>query len=220
MLYLYIFCLTVFFFCSGCENEKSNSVQHSNSNESFTDTVGVKIIDTIPIEVSLKVTPFSMDSIMAYVTFFNKGNKSMWIYSPILRDTPLSVNSFVILDKKNSKLPFIGQVNKHNNSFRSLDSLPLVIPDLSTKNLIEFGLQDSIQAKFNLSRTYDFKILKGRHEKYFRIEYTCFFPYIEDGRHIFRDNNALKVIQPVYFIVSTIRKEPESFRLKIELPTN
>lgn len=64
------------------------------------------------------------------------------------------------------------------------------------------------------------KVLKERQKKYFKIEYTYPFPYIENGSHIYRDTDALNVIQPVYFVVSTVKKAPESFRLEIDFQIN
>jgi hypothetical protein len=190
-----------------------------NQRSEFTDTFGVALVDTIPVEVKIKIGAFSLDSIIANVTLKNKWHSTIWLYSPLLRDSFMAANAFTIIDKKHINIPFIGSDPKRRFRSRIPDSsYVLAVHDIRPDNLLGFKCNDSIQLTCNLAKVHDFRYLKMRGEEYFRLEFSYEFPVIENGRHVYKDNYNLNVVQPLYFQVSTISDITKAWKEKYNLP--
>lgn len=230
----------VLFFLLGCTQRKiknenisdSSSVTIVDSNLNYK-VSPIIIIDSLKVAAKLKVTPYTLDSIIAEISIFNNSYKPVWLYKPILPTNNSSEDAFAFLmDKKShdfSESTVRFKIKKSNHQYfgGGPGLLAAIIPSVLDSNLLKLNSGDTVKFTTNLSLKYDFKdfIRHNRNVNSILIDYHTYFPYIENGHHLYLQNkndsvNRIGYKRPAYFSIGCKLNDtfPNGGRVKIIFP--
>jgi hypothetical protein len=187
----------------------------------------VKIVDSLPVYAELKITPYTLDSILAEVTIVNEYNEPIWLYKPILPTDSLVEQAFYIYTdqvftyRRPGLLPgmapdftdsnYVPHLLKKSNH-KYISGYNVLLPELTAgfidSNFTVLNAGSKLEFKINLAKQYDFKskTIDMKKAKTFRVHYGMEFPFIKNGKHIFLlDMNCKNVIpndpKPAYLAI-------------------
>lgn len=181
------------------KNSKKDTLQDSIQN-AIRYEQKLYIFDSIPVYADVDIKGFTLDSIMAEVSFINDWDQSIWLYKPILPTDSLIENSFVLrLENDLQYVPHKQKSTNHQYLFGDQNFQPTIIPIINDNNLLELLPCTKLTFTINLSNHYDFKNLNKKVVKSIYSYYEMVFPFIKDKSHSLLNYKG-KLI-PTYFYI-------------------
>jgi hypothetical protein len=171
------------------------------------------IIDSVKVYAELRITPYTLDSIVAEISIINDWYKSVWLYKPILPTDSLAEISFSIMSDKMQVdfdeiqvEPILKTTNDKYLYEGQLGWMSTIIPDIIESNLLQLKAGQRIVCTTNLSKHFNFKsfVKKAGHSNSLLVIYNTKFPYIENNQHVYVRGkydsiNRIDYKRPAYF---------------------
>ncbi len=186
------------FFVSSCNSQVQDKMKTKKGISSTID------IDAPLIKINLLVKAFSKDSIEVESKFTNTSSDSFCLYKNLLPGVNITEDVFSILSKKSMEyVNYTGE--KNENYFNGSSSeIILVEPEEDTTNVLVIGPGESISFFSNVAKFYSFSQLVRKGDKEFSIIYAIPMPFIEKGKHVWKED-ITGVKKPVYYFIQSDR---------------
>jgi hypothetical protein len=163
--------------------------------------------------VKIKVSVFSIDSIIVNSTFINNSKNIFYLYKPLLPTNDLlkeNLFDFIIeedgtLENKIKLVSLITYTGSRTGKYYEeyWQSNPYVIPELKKDNFLLLGVNDSIKLHINLSKFYNFKPVIAKGINHFSVIYEGSMPFInEKFEQIFELDKKSNTKKPVFYSIT------------------
>jgi hypothetical protein len=173
------------------------------------------------IQIGLKISALSINSIITTVTFTNNSEKDFILYKPLLPYPDFTENCFGLVEKETyKKVPFTGIRRERYLE----DGIPhlvgvSIIPTINNENLVKLKPKGSLSVRCNIANKFNFDLFLKNGRREFEINYGCFTPSIVNSRQEREIDSVDKIEKPVYyFIVFGNKQNSDSMNVRFRIP--
>jgi hypothetical protein len=217
---LIYFSFLFFAFSCNFQNSIDNKKKEENSPKLLKKGVPNTILDSNEfVHTVIKIKPFSIDSIIVDLTFYNESNDSFLLYKPLLPSDSPQLSIFNISTQGDYQ--DVDFIFPHNSSLKyysgNYNTLPTLIPELKSENFISLPKSGNISFSMNIVKFYNFKKMLNKGKTDFDIDYINLFPEISNLQPVTKRDPFDGVIKPVYTAIYFKEKDDEITKVGFSL---